>query len=475
MLKLNFYDEEPIIVDFPKKFDSLRELVSKHYGFSKEDADEFIYSSIKDGNKIYINNDLDYIELYIFFTKNCKKEKAILDLFVEINQESKLYRESLKEKEKPEYELNDDIFNKKSKLRNQSTIKDYALKAKNDNENNSFDKFEESLIESKINNANNNEENDNRSFLTDYSKILDNDFITKSLLIGNYASSNKEANAALIDEFSKNNNRELYNLNKLKKQYLDKEKSYAEDFNDKAFDDFEKTKKQFKFDFSDKNTEISKCLQSDNFDDLNFPNVKTIKLQDYKDSSDINWNNNLRRVSDNKKLEELVNQLFTAKIENLKKDILTSISKGNLSNESFKYSNNLSNRISACSLKLCKENEFLIEKELKNKNKKEKAIQTEIAKLNCLEKHYNISCDNCKQNPIIGIRYKCAECPNYDLCETCEGKICDEHDHSFFKIRKSEINEDGSQNYLFNEKTIHSVQPSRVYYNEAWDYSCYNN
>jgi hypothetical protein len=43
------------------------------------------------------------------------------------------------------------------------------------------------------------------------------------------------------------------------------------------------------------------------------------------------------------------------------------------------------------------------------------------------EKHDGIACDGyCRQKDIIGLRFKCDTCPNYNLCETCaiEKRIC---------------------------------------------------
>ena len=34
-------------------------------------------------------------------------------------------------------------------------------------------------------------------------------------------------------------------------------------------------------------------------------------------------------------------------------------------------------------------------------------------------RHETISCDGCGATPIVGIRYRCSQCANYDLCETC--------------------------------------------------------
>jgi len=50
--------------------------------------------------------------------------------------------------------------------------------------------------------------------------------------------------------------------------------------------------------------------------------------------------------------------------------------------------------------------------------------------------HAGVRCDGCRAFPIVGNRYKCSVCPDYDLCDACEAKG-DVHpvDHVLIKMR----------------------------------------
>lgn len=50
--------------------------------------------------------------------------------------------------------------------------------------------------------------------------------------------------------------------------------------------------------------------------------------------------------------------------------------------------------------------------------------------------HHGYICDGCEMEPIIGNRYKCTVCDDFDYCEACEEKFKDQHKHPFLKIYK---------------------------------------
>lgn len=43
-------------------------------------------------------------------------------------------------------------------------------------------------------------------------------------------------------------------------------------------------------------------------------------------------------------------------------------------------------------------------------------------------------CDGCRMQPIYGMRWKCAECTNYDLCSTCYHGDKHHLRHRFYRI-----------------------------------------
>jgi len=72
-------------------------------------------------------------------------------------------------------------------------------------------------------------------------------------------------------------------------------------------------------------------------------------------------------------------------------------------------------------------------------NWKERCNKDEKEETNRQEIHRHVACDGCSKTPIIGNRYKCNDCENYDLCGDCllnKNKIHNEK-HTFKTIEKS--------------------------------------
>jgi len=65
--------------------------------------------------------------------------------------------------------------------------------------------------------------------------------------------------------------------------------------------------------------------------------------------------------------------------------------------------------------------------------------------------HNGIMCKNCLQKPIIGYRYKCSECNDFDLCSKCEeeNSLTGKHPHDFIKIRNNK-----NENHYNNNKNF---------------------
>jgi hypothetical protein len=51
--------------------------------------------------------------------------------------------------------------------------------------------------------------------------------------------------------------------------------------------------------------------------------------------------------------------------------------------------------------------------------------------------HSDIQCDGCNQFPLVGVRYKCTVCPDYDLCASCEAKNQHPAEHPLLKLKEA--------------------------------------
>ena len=151
-----------------------------------------------------------------------------------------------------------------------------------------------------------------------------------------------------------------------------------ENYNNKNenLDDSEYNLKVFEEDFNKNFDNLQKSMKNSNMEEYN----------KYKNSEEIK----------EKEFENNIKKIIESNVDNIKNEIINSIIEAS----------KIDNR----------------PKQKKAKNKVE---------------HNGIKCNNCGMFPIIGIRYKCIECDNYNFCEKCEKTR--NHPHLFYKIRKNNL------------------------------------
>ena len=96
-IDLNFFGEQ-VTIDNPKDLPMLRKMISEKYSLSSSDAAEIILFYEKDSKKVYIINENDL---------NNFKQLKISTIFLDVNQNSKLYLDNLPKLKKEEEEAID--------------------------------------------------------------------------------------------------------------------------------------------------------------------------------------------------------------------------------------------------------------------------------------------------------------------------------------------------------------------------------
>ena len=78
-----------------------------------------------------------------------------------------------------------------------------------------------------------------------------------------------------------------------------------------------------------------------------------------------------------------------------------------------------------------------IEKKLGNFKKDETLIKSND--ISEKKEHPGVYCSQCKEN-VVGIRYKCVVCKDFNYCEKCEKIFMEKHGHPMLKINNPEMN-----------------------------------
>jgi len=439
MFKVKFYDEAPFKLIPPKSYKNFKEKISTHYGFSIEDSNEFMYSYDTKEMRKYLKTDEDYSELLNYLSKTSKEYKMFnLEIYLEINEESKIYKEILpeviaKNEDKNEIELNDNILdenrNKTSENNENILAQSIKIQVKPDNIFEEVNKSKSIYIPQTV------------------EKVLEKELIKENENV----------------DFSIINNSQQQEISKY--QNIDNQNNDINIENEKQQDSeyFDKV-------LSSQPEEISKQLDNTNISNLDESRIEQIisrmlndKMNCFKNEiiSTLNSNNKKeKKVGENREKKGKSKDKFKDKANKKEKHLEKNLDDAKEIPKLINSEQNLSENLKDD--KKIKNKEKKVKKEAKSRSKpkkcktKEKELISEDLKLP-LEKdsvniknnekeipqiiHYNVSCDRCKIFPITGIRYKCYICYDYDLCETCEANSWKEHNHPMIKMRESQFKE----------------------------------
>ena len=137
-------------------------------------------------------------------------------------------------------------------------------------------------------------------------------------------------------------------------------------------------------------------------------------------NKNINDNNN-NNIGNNipEQIKNTISNIVNSKFQNLKQALINDIYNTVSQNDQYEILN-LNNE---------------------NKNNSKNILMSNLKRKEEESVHIGFSCNNCNCQNIIGPRYKCTVCPNYNLCSKCEEISNHDINHIFVKIKKTNYNE----------------------------------
>lgn len=199
------------------------------------------------------------------------------------------------------------------------------------------------------------------------------------------------------------------------------------------------------FVYSDKNEAHTYDNEEEEGESQN-PNFYGDKINEEEEFKNMNNNNDLdldivKKKLINEQIKKIRESKMKQNIEKIEeKNDNNIIINDNKLNENNDISHELNNIINKNFNKLKEElfnesndqlSQIVMESKLNIKKEEEGNIKTP----NSVEEHTGISCSSCGKFPIVGIRYKCIYCNDFDYCEKCEEDKGYIHEHPFYELR----------------------------------------
>ena len=346
--------------------------------------------------------------------------------------------------------INDFLKDKKEiKIKKNNENNKYELE-NNENNNNNLNK--DNVINGKKINDFNEEFNNNKEEILNKSNGKNEELIDNSL-----------ENNEIEQSHENNNNQDILNINNNFKNY---------NINEEIISNIEEENIELKKQIEDKNNQIKK---KDDLIKSQKEQIEQIQVKSYENKLeieniiidlDLQKEFELKKNTEKEEYNKVLNEKFEEKMKEINDKIFNKI------NEKIDEINE--NNIEKYKKKekdiVEKINEFekIINKY--NIDKNEVNLNQNI----CNTIHNGIKCEKCFQEPIIGCRYKCSVCNNYNLCEKCEEKNYNlkeyKHEHNFIKIREEQKDDNKT---MINEIHLNQEEENQNK-KEEYSYECLN-
>ena len=365
---------------------------------------------IKDNNKLELNSQKqlkDIItynsEINMLMEENKKQKIKIEELERKMNEQKENYENQInqinlenqklkEENQKQETQLNEYSIKFFEKEKSYNNLKEYNEKKENENDINI------KLLEEKTILLMKNEEE---------KKKIKNECINKNKELIDIIKEKEN----IIKEYKINQKKEEEKLNQL----IKKNKNSSEQIG-KLKKEIEEYKKKIK-EINDKNKNTI-------IDNNTNKNNKILNKNIVNDQQSEEYKKNL----------EYIKSKYNTELNKKIKEILKT-----------KFDNNIYNEIN-------KQSEIILNNYLQNLEDFEKKRRNDFSQIMNNKNinlnfdinktmHEGIKCEKCLMKPIIGERYKCSICPDYNLCKKCEEENYNtlKHKHNFIKIRYANI------------------------------------
>ncbi len=367
-IQISFYDEI-IKAKTPNTFTELKKLIADRYFLDMKDVEELIIYYIDDVDRVSISNEPDF-QKAVFF-KNKQEKGFLLQLFLEVSEQSKLYK-----REFEQFEMVEDVNKKEAEEKEKEKEKELA-KAKEHEEKLRAQEELRKEIEAK--------EQELKDILAKEKEQLQKF---------------EEEKRKLAEEEEKKKLDELAEEEEKKKLAEEEEKRKNQENKDDIIISAVILERPGSEEPKKEEPKIEEPKKEE-------PKKEEPKIEEPKKEEE------LEVKFDEAEIEKMINESVDKKLEKMKPMLIRQAI--------------MDVKHKICQMKkkqMCRGKFWGPFKNVESP--KSESPKVESPKTGEVV-HHNIICDMCNVSPIVGTRYKCTILNDYDLCQACEEKGTHEH------------------------------------------------